>query len=110
MASAEGQQIFQCGTSWGSQEGPQVARAHQSLLLVCKARSISPRSRNVIIFFVSQDVVSLWTFQVVQWLGICLPMQEIRVQSLVQEDPTYHPIYHGMTNSVLCNKKIAPTC
>ena len=30
------------------------------------------------------------TFLVVQWLRICLPMQGIWVQSLVQEDPTCH--------------------
>ena len=28
------------------------------------------------------------TFLVGQWLGICLPMQETRVRSLVREDPT----------------------
>ena len=30
------------------------------------------------------------TSLVAQWLRICLPMQGTWVQSLVQEDPTYH--------------------
>ena len=30
------------------------------------------------------------TSLVVQWLGICLPMQGTRVQALVREDPTCH--------------------
>ena len=30
------------------------------------------------------------TSLVVQWIGICLPMQGTRVQSLVREDPTCH--------------------
>ena len=28
-----------------------------------------------------------WASQVAQWLRICLPMQEMQVQSLGQEDP-----------------------
>ena len=48
----------------------------------------------------------LWTSLIVQWLRICLPMQEMWVQSLVQEDSTCHgvtrlmcpdtePMYHN---------------
>ena len=41
----------------------------------------------------------LGTSLVVQWLSICLPMQETRVRALVQEDPTCHgatkPMYHN---------------
>ena len=40
-----------------------------------------------------------WTFLVVQWLGIRLPMQGTWVQALVQEDPTCHgatkPVCHN---------------
>ena len=39
------------------------------------------------------------TSLVVQWLRICLPMQETRVRSLVWEDPTCHratkPVCHN---------------
>jgi len=46
---------------------------------------------------------SPWVFQgtslVVQWLGVCLPMQGTQVQSLVWEDSTYHgatkPVCHN---------------
>ena len=40
-----------------------------------------------------------WTVLVAQWIGIFLPMQEIWVQSLVQEDSTYlratKPLHHN---------------
>ena len=38
-------------------------------------------------------------FPVVQWIGICLPVQGTQVQSPVQEDPTCcgtaKPVYHN---------------
>ena len=41
----------------------------------------------------------IWTSLVVQWLGLCLPLQETQVWSLVQEDSTCHrvtgPMHHN---------------
>ena len=43
-------------------------------------------------------IAFFWTSLVVQWLKICLSMQQTQVQSLVWEDPTYlgatKPIHH----------------
>ena len=37
-----------------------------------------------------------WVFLVVQWLRICLAMQETRAPSLVWEDPTCHTPPHTL--------------
>ena len=39
---------------------------------------------------ITRPRVSKGASLVVQWLGVCLPLQETQDQSLVQEDPTCH--------------------
>ena len=51
------------------------------------------KGRKVIIYpvssycFIISNSLLIWTFQVGQWERICLPVQEMGVQSLDQEDP-----------------------
>ena len=49
-----------------------------------QGRSVSPRQEK------KKGKSAPGTCLVVQWLRICLPMQETHVQSLAQEDPTCH--------------------
>ena len=49
-------------------------------------------------FFLPSNKGRTWAFLVVQWLRVLLLMQKIRVQSLVQEEPTCHgtkPVHHS---------------
>ena len=50
---------------------------------------LNPKARSS---FINPDLIRLrkmfWASLVTQWLRICLPMQETRVRSLAQEDPT----------------------
>ena len=39
--------------------------------------------------FDSYKEIKTWASQVVQWIGIHLPMQRTQVRSLVREDPIY---------------------
>ena len=50
-------------------------------LNIIKAKSTA----NIIL---NAEKLKAWASLVVQWLRICLPMQETQVQALVQEDPT----------------------
>ena len=51
----------------------------------------------------------IWASLVVQWLRICLPVQHMRVQSLLREDPTCCKATMTMCQSALWSQKAATT-
>ena len=48
------------------------------------------------------------TSLVVQWAGICLPMQETQVRSLVGEDSTHHGVTKARVTQLLKPERLEP--
>ena len=81
--------------------------------LFCRTEIFQIKSwnKNVKLKKKKKQKTKTWTSQVSQWWRICLPMHDIRVPSLIREDPTYsrvtksvsHKYWVRTTEPMWCN-------